>query len=91
MEERSSTLCGDGNGDAAGHNLGWERLNGAGVALWVLGTLVTLIPKYWRMLQAWLCCWESRRGERSDDLYHGTSQTPSSSSTASRFPHAHQA
>ena len=50
-EERSSTLRGDGNGDAEGHNPGWEHLNGAGVALWALGTSATPIAKHWRMLR----------------------------------------
>lgn len=50
-EERSSTLRSDGNSNVAGHNPGWEHLNGAGVALWALGTLATLIPKHRRMLR----------------------------------------
>lgn len=46
VEERS-----DGSSDAAGHSLGWKHLNGAGLALWALGTWATPIPKHRRMLR----------------------------------------
>lgn len=52
LEEKSSTLGGAGNGDAAGCSLGWVRPNGAGVALWAPGTSATPIPKHRRMLRA---------------------------------------